>query len=154
MKVFQFNFEPLNIQLQLLQIGMKVILDFIPNHTSKEHEWFLKSVKQEGKYKDYYVWKNGTQWNPPNGWVRLFLNFRAKNQFLDNFKFLLSSNMNFSAKKTIKNEVHLVIRNVLTKYVFALRNMYLQLNLRLRRLIAMRDRVNHIKNMLINMCSV
>ena len=79
--------------------------------------------------------------------------------FAPKINFLTISNSYFRqtwilAPKNIKNEVHLVIRNVLTKYVFALRNMYLQLNLRLRRLIAMRDRVNHIKNMLINMCSV
>ena len=79
MKVFQINFEIKYILLKSFEIGMKVIMDFIPNHTSKKHEWFLKSVKQEGKYKDYYVWKNGTQWNPPNGWVRQFLNFRLKN---------------------------------------------------------------------------
>ena len=49
---------------------MKVILDFIPNHTSDEHEWFEKSLKKEGKFKDYYVWKNeGNQTGPPNDWV-------------------------------------------------------------------------------------
>ena len=75
MKVFQTNFEIKYILLKNFKIGMKVIMDFIPNHTSKKHEWFLKSVKQEGKYTDYYVWKNGTQWKLPNDWVQLFFSY-------------------------------------------------------------------------------
>jgi len=55
--------------------GIKLILDFVPNHSSDEHEWFVKSVNKEDKYADYYVWYNGT-WNgthniPPNNWVGL-----------------------------------------------------------------------------------
>ena len=53
--------------------GLKVILDFVPNHSSDEHEWFVKSVSNEDKYADYYVWHdgklNGTDTVPPNNWV-------------------------------------------------------------------------------------
>ena len=46
-------------------LGMKIILDFIPNHTSNNHTWFKKSeLKTEG-YEDYYIWRN-----EPNNWVR------------------------------------------------------------------------------------
>ena len=38
---------------------IKVIMDFIPNHSSEEHEWFQKSVKKEEPYTDYYVWADG-----------------------------------------------------------------------------------------------
>jgi len=54
--------------------GKKVILDLIPNQTSKKHEWFQKSQAGDSMYKDYYIWKkagdgNGTGTDgPPNNW--------------------------------------------------------------------------------------
>ncbi len=50
--------------------GIKLILDFIPNHTSLEHPWFKASVKNEAPYNDYYVWKTGNgRSSPPTTWV-------------------------------------------------------------------------------------
>lgn len=46
----------------------------MPNHTSDEHSWFIKSVKRIEPYTNYYVWKdpiideNGNR-TPPNNWV-------------------------------------------------------------------------------------
>jgi len=46
----------------------------VPNHTSDEHSWFIKSVQRKEPYTNYYVWKdpifdaNGTR-QPPNNWV-------------------------------------------------------------------------------------
>lgn len=56
------------------KLGIKVILDLVPNHTSDKHEWFRKSLIGEGKYKDYYVWKTGNNNNqsPPNNWISVF----------------------------------------------------------------------------------
>ncbi|XP_050079089.1 uncharacterized protein LOC126565930 [Anopheles maculipalpis] len=54
------------------QLGIKVILDFVPNHTSDEHEWFIKSVNNEGNYRDYYVWRNGVGTGTPNNWQSVF----------------------------------------------------------------------------------
>ena len=57
------------------ELGLKLILDFVPNHSSDEHEWFKKSVTREEPYTDYYVWADpkGTDENgapiPPNNWV-------------------------------------------------------------------------------------
>ena len=47
--------------------GLKLFMDFIPNHSSDQHEWFQKSVKKEEPYTNYYVWSK----NKPNNWVCL-----------------------------------------------------------------------------------
>lgn len=61
------------------RLGIKVILDFVPNHSSDEHEWFIKSANREPGYEDYYVWRDGTQDPddpskrlPPNNWLSGF----------------------------------------------------------------------------------
>lgn len=56
------------------ELDIGVLLDFVPNHSSNEMDWFVKSENREGKYTDYYVWHNGTrdtQNRPvrPNNWV-------------------------------------------------------------------------------------
>ncbi|XP_013410506.1 maltase A3 [Lingula anatina] len=49
---------------------LKVIMDFIPNHTGKNCSWFQSSVKNESKYDDYYIWHSGGgQSTPPNNWL-------------------------------------------------------------------------------------
>ncbi|XP_026677799.1 maltase 2 [Diaphorina citri] len=54
---------------------MKLILDFVPNHTSDQHIWFQKSVAKVEPYTDYFIWKDGKVVNgvrqPPNNWVSL-----------------------------------------------------------------------------------
>uniref|UniRef100_UPI00358ECEA2 amino acid transporter heavy chain SLC3A1 isoform X2 n=1 Tax=Myxine glutinosa TaxID=7769 RepID=UPI00358ECEA2 len=56
--------------------GMKLIMDYVPNHSSNEHEWFEKSRKRENAHKDYYMWRNciseGNNTIPPNNWVSKF----------------------------------------------------------------------------------
>ncbi|CAH0393418.1 unnamed protein product [Bemisia tabaci] len=54
--------------------GLNLIVDFVPNHTSDQHEWFKKSVRKESPYDDYYIWRDASSWNgsepvPPNNWV-------------------------------------------------------------------------------------
>jgi len=47
-----------------------MVLDFIPNHTGKKHEWFAKSEAKEEGYADFYFWANGSSsTDPPNTWV-------------------------------------------------------------------------------------
>lgn len=41
--------------------GLKVIIDFVPGHTSIEHPWFKESAKAEkNKYSNWYVWTDNT----------------------------------------------------------------------------------------------
>jgi len=53
--------------------GMRLIMDLVVNHTSDEHEWFIQSRKNCGNpYRDYYIWKNGKNGQPPNNWGSWF----------------------------------------------------------------------------------
>ncbi|XP_017763731.1 PREDICTED: alpha-glucosidase-like isoform X1 [Eufriesea mexicana] len=56
--------------------GLKVFLDFVPNHSSDQHEWFRKSEESIEPYTNYYIWKPGRVVNgvrhPPNNWVSAF----------------------------------------------------------------------------------
>ncbi|QCS45006.1 alpha-glucosidase [Natrinema versiforme] len=52
---------------------MRLIMDLVVNHTSDEHEWFVKSRKGHEKYDDYYYWAEGEpDDDPPNNWESLF----------------------------------------------------------------------------------
>ncbi|XP_011307785.1 maltase 1 [Fopius arisanus] len=55
------------------KLGIKVVMDLVPNHTSDEHEWFQKSLNQTDKYKDYYIWVNKPVGNAViNNWISVF----------------------------------------------------------------------------------
>ncbi|HOT53599.1 MAG TPA: alpha-amylase family glycosyl hydrolase [Anaerolineaceae bacterium] len=38
--------------------GIRVIMDFVVNHTSTQHPWFKAAAAGDAKYKDYYVWSD------------------------------------------------------------------------------------------------
>lgn len=50
---------------------LRVILDFIPNHTSDQHPWFLASRScREHPKRDWYIWANPkVDGSPPNNWL-------------------------------------------------------------------------------------
>ncbi|XP_065815616.1 amino acid transporter heavy chain SLC3A1 isoform X2 [Labrus bergylta] len=54
--------------------GLKLIMDFIPNHTSDRHRWFNLSRTRDPHYSDYYVWADCNTSAPPNNWVSIFGN--------------------------------------------------------------------------------
>lgn len=53
---------------------MKLLLDFVPNHSSNEHEWFKESRKsKESPKRDWYIWKDPAPGGgPPNNWLSVF----------------------------------------------------------------------------------
>src|SRR5271166_5534203 len=54
--------------------GIKVILDYVPNHTSNLHPWFIESRASTASAKrDWYVWRGASRdGGPPNNWISLF----------------------------------------------------------------------------------
>jgi len=39
-------------------LGMRVILDLVPNHTSSQHPWFQAALAGDPAYRDHYVWSS------------------------------------------------------------------------------------------------
>lgn len=57
--------------------GIRIMLDFIPNHSSNAHEWFQKSRRRLDGYDDWYIWHPGKKDEngnpiPPNNWPAIF----------------------------------------------------------------------------------
>lgn len=53
------------------QLGIKIILDLVLNHTSDEHAWFKQALQDEhSPYHDYYIFKKGKE--VPNNWRSVF----------------------------------------------------------------------------------
>jgi alpha-glucosidase len=55
-------------------LGLKLILDFVPNHTSDEHPWFRESRRSRNNaFRDWYLWRDPTpDGGPPNNWLSNF----------------------------------------------------------------------------------
>lgn len=49
-------------------LGLKVILDFVPNHTSDQHPWFIESrSSRDNPKRDWYIWRDRKpDGSPPN----------------------------------------------------------------------------------------
>lgn len=53
------------------KLDIRIILDLVVNHTSDEHVWFQKALKDpNSKYRDYYIFKEATE--EPNNWRSVF----------------------------------------------------------------------------------
>ncbi|MDH3606208.1 MAG: alpha-amylase family glycosyl hydrolase [Acidimicrobiia bacterium] len=55
-------------------LGLKVIIDIVPNHTSDQHRWFLESrSSRDNPKRDWYVWRDPMpDGSPPNNWLSAF----------------------------------------------------------------------------------
>jgi alpha-glucosidase len=53
---------------------VKIILDFVVNHTSDQHPWFIDSKSSKSApHRDWFIWRDGKGQNqPPNNWISIF----------------------------------------------------------------------------------
>ena len=56
------------------RLGMRVVIDWVPNHTSDQHPWFLDArSSRTSAHRDWYVWRDPEpDGSPPNNWVSAF----------------------------------------------------------------------------------
>jgi len=55
------------------QLGLKIMMDLVVNHTSDEHDWFKASRKTKNNpYRDYYIWRDPVDGHEPNNWLSDF----------------------------------------------------------------------------------
>jgi alpha-glucosidase len=54
--------------------AIRVILDFVPNHTSDRHPWFVESrSSRDNPKREWYIWRDpAPDGGPPNNWISRF----------------------------------------------------------------------------------
>jgi alpha-glucosidase len=54
--------------------GLRVILDYVPNHSSDRHPWFVESrASRSNARRDWYIWRDpAPDGGPPNNWLSEF----------------------------------------------------------------------------------
>jgi alpha-glucosidase len=59
---------------QLHKNNIKLMMDFVPNHTSSKHPWFVESRSNKSNPKrDWYIWHDPKpDGSPPNNWLSNF----------------------------------------------------------------------------------
>lgn len=54
--------------------GVKIIIDYVPNHSSDQHPWFIQSrSSRDNPKRDWYTWRDPKpDGSPPNNWLSVF----------------------------------------------------------------------------------
>lgn len=66
------TFEDFDRMLEAMhRRGMRLVMDFVPNHTSHQHPWFMESRQsRQSSKRDWYVWRDGKpDGSPPTNWI-------------------------------------------------------------------------------------
>ncbi len=56
------------------ELGLKLIIDIVPNHSSDQHAWFQEARQGlDNPYRDHYIWADpAADGGPPNNWIGYF----------------------------------------------------------------------------------
>ena len=55
------------------ELGMKLVMDLVVNHTSDEHAWFSESRStRDNPKRDWYFWRDARDGAEPNNWESIF----------------------------------------------------------------------------------
>ena len=55
------------------ELGMKLVMDLVVNHTSDEHPWFVESrSSRDSPKRDWYIWRDARDGAEPNNWGSFF----------------------------------------------------------------------------------
>jgi alpha-glucosidase len=61
------------MQQEAQKRGIRIIMDFVMNHSSDQHAWFIDSRSSRNSAKrDWYMWHDGKGPSEPNNWVSTF----------------------------------------------------------------------------------
>ena len=107
---------------ELHKRDMKLIMDYVPNHTSNKHQWFINCVEHNiSDYCDRYVWKEGKDGGPPNNWLSVFNGsawtwVEAKSQYYLHQFYKEQPDLNYRNKK-VKEDINKVLKFWLDKGV-------------------------------------
>jgi maltose alpha-D-glucosyltransferase/alpha-amylase len=92
------NEDLYNLFKKAHELGIKILLDLVPGHTSDQHEWFKKScMTQQNEYTNRYIWTDSV-WDAPQDYK--FVSGRAERDgnYMLNF-FYAQPALNFGFNK-------------------------------------------------------
>jgi len=62
-----------NLLAEAKKRNIRILMDFVVNHTSDKHPWFEESrSSRDNPKRDWYIWRDGKNGGPPNNWQSLF----------------------------------------------------------------------------------
>lgn len=81
--------------------NIRIIMDFVMNHTSDKHPWFVASrSSRDNEKRNWYIWRDGKKGGPPNNWQSVFGHSawtldRPTNQYYYHFFYAEQPDLNF-----------------------------------------------------------
>ena len=87
-----------NLFTEAHKLGIRILLDLVPGHTSTENAWFKESCKAErNAYSDWYIWTNSIwTWNAPGVQTVIGYSERDGNYITNFFHFQPALNYGFA----------------------------------------------------------